>query len=133
MIKVERNPDGSIKAAYSVDASGMRLYGSDPTPIPVLGSMPQATQPSLDSILGNVKVDPITGRSGRRTFDDFKDFIKINKKSFLRDEGKFEGYRGGGMKSFNNFINQVQEGLIDKLSEEEAKYVDDVKNNRIDL
>ena len=87
MIKVERNPDGSIKAAYSVDASGMRLYGSDPTPIPVLGSMPQATKPSLDAILGNVKVDPITGRSGRRTFDEFKNFIKINKESFIRDKG----------------------------------------------
>jgi hypothetical protein len=133
MIKVERNPDGSIKAAYSVDASGMRLYGSDPTPIPVLGSMPQATQPSLDSILGNVKVDPITGKSGRRTFGEFKDLIKLNKKNFLRDEGKFADERGGGLKSFNKYLDQLQSGEIDKLSSEEAKYIDDLKNNRINL
>ena len=127
MIKIEKNPDGSIKAAYSVDASGMKLRAMDPTPIPVLGSMPQATQPSLDSILGNVKVDPITGRSGRRTFDEFKNFIKINKEGFLRDEGKFEGFRGGGIKSFNAILDDLQEGKFDKLTEEESKYVDDLK------
>jgi hypothetical protein len=129
MIKIERNPDGSIKAAYSVDASGMRLRGMDPTPIPVLGSMPQSTMPSLDSILGNVKVDPITGKFGKRTFDEFKDFIKINKEGFLRDEGKFEGFQGGGMKSFNIILDDLQEGKRAKLTEEEAKYVDDLKNN----
>jgi len=133
MIKIERNPDGSIKAAYSVDASGMRLRAMDPTPIPVLGSMPQATKPSLDAILGNVKVDPITGRSGRRTFDEFKNFIKINKESFIRDKGKFEGFRGGGIKSFNAILDDLQEGKFDKLTEEEAKYVDDLKNNKINL
>jgi hypothetical protein len=30
-------------------------------------------------------------------------------------------------------LNQVQEGIFDQLSPEEAKYVDDVKNNRINL
>ncbi len=133
MIKIERNPDGSIKAAYSVDASGMKLRAMDPTPIPVLGSMPQGTTPSLDAILGNVKVDPITGRSGRRTFDEFKNFIKINKESFIRDKGKFEGFRGGGIKSFNAILDDLQEGKFDKLTEEESKYVDDLKNNKINL
>ena len=140
MIKIERNPDGSIKAAYSVDASGMRLYGSDPTPIPVLGSMPQATKPSLDAILGSLMQenfkdlrDPITGKLGKRTFEDFKDLIKLNKTNFLRDEGKFADERGGGLKSFNKYIDQLQSGEIDKLSPEEAKYIDDLKNNKINL
>jgi len=130
MIKIERNPDGSIKAAYSVDPSGMRLRAMDPTPIPVLGSMPKATMPSLDSILGNVKLDPdpFTGSNKPRTFDDFKNFIAINKKNFVRDFGKKEG-----MKRFNEVLDQVQEGIFDKLTEEEAKYVDDLKNNRINL
>jgi len=137
MIKIERNPDGSIKAAYSVDASGMRLRAMDPTPIPVLGSMPQATKPSLDAILGsNMEknmTDPITGKLGKRTFEDFKDLIKLNKKNFLRDEGKFADERGGGLKSFNKYIDQLQSGEIDKLSPEEAKYIDDLKNNKINL
>ena len=140
MIKIERNPDGSIKAAYSVDASGMRLYGSDPTPIPVLGSMPRATQPSLDSIISSLMQenfkdlrDPITGKLGQRTFGEFKDLIKLNKKNFLRDEGKFADERGGGLKSFNKYLDQLQSGKVDKLSLEEAKFIDDLKNNKINL
>ena len=45
----------------------------------------------------------------------------------------FEGFRGGGMKSFNKLLDDLQEGKMDKLSEEEAKFVDDLKNNRVNL
>jgi len=138
MIKVIRNPDGSIRAAYSVDSLGNRVYGSDPTPLPVLGSMPtmpKAPSPSINSItdsmlggMGKPSVDPFTGSNKPRTFDDFKNFIALNKKNFVRDFGKKEG-----MQRFNEVLNQVQEGLFDKLTEEEAKYVDDLKNNRVNL
>ncbi len=162
-LKILYNPDGSVKSVVSVNPDGTPKveagneypiivkyredgsiksaigqkkplgFESSYTPMPVLGSMPQATQPSLDAILGNVKVDPITGKSSKRTFDDFKNFVKINKEAFIRDKGKFEGFRGGGIKSFNAMLDDLQEGKIDKLTEEEAKYVDDLKNNRINL
>jgi hypothetical protein len=140
MIKIERNPDGSIKAAYSVYPDGTMKMSSDPTPIPVLGSMPQATKPSLNAIVSSIMqenlkdlTDPITGKLGKRTFAEFKDLIKLNKENFLRDEGKFADERGGGLKSFNKYLDQLQSGEIDKLSPEEAKYIDDLKNNRINL
>ena len=80
----------------------------------------------------NQKFDPITGQSGKRNIEDFKKFIRMNKKGFLRDEGQFEGFRGGGMKSFNEFLNDLQEGKIDELSPEELQFIDDLKNNRVD-
>jgi hypothetical protein len=166
-IKIEYNPDGSIKSAISVNPDGTPSVGTTDTPMPLpnymygkggmmLGTMPKATPGVMteydrnrlfggnfsDAVkaaaqairqMENQKFDRITGQAGERTIDDFKEFLKLNKKGFLRDEGQFEGYRGGGLKSFNKLLDDLQEGKIDQLTPEEAKYIDDLKNNRVNL
>lgn len=166
-IKIEYNPDGSIKSAISVNPDGTPSVASQnvQTPLPgymygpggmMLGKMPKSTpgvmteydrarlfgsdfsaaiKAAAESIRNqtNQKFDAITGQEGKRTLDDFKEFLKLNKKGFLRDEGKFEGYRGGGLRSFNKMLDNLQEGRVDQLSPEEAKFVDDLKNNRVNL
>jgi len=166
-IKIEYNPDGSIKSAISVNPDGTPSVASQnvQTPLPgymygpggmMLGKMPKRTpgvMTELDRsmLLGsdlsaaikaaaesirnqtNQKFDTITGQQGQRTLEDFKNFLKLNKKGYLRDEGKFAGERGEGLKGFNKLLDSLQEGKMDQLSPEEAKFVDDLKNNRVDL
>ncbi len=99
------------------------------------GNFNAAVKAAAESIrnMENPKFDTITGQPGQRTLDDFKDFLKLNKKGFLRDEGKFEGDQGGGLKSFNKLLDNLQEGRISELTPEEAQFVDDLKNDRINL
>jgi hypothetical protein len=86
-----------------------------------------------ESMQNNQQTDPITGGVGKRTFEDFVNQIKLNKEKFLENEGKFPGERGSGLKGFNAYIDQIQSGLVDKLSPQEAKFIDDLKNNRINF
>ena len=134
-LKYTYNPDGSIKTVVSDTMGTIQapmalpdyMYGNNQAPTPSNNSI-------MEALTGQLKddesffEDPFTGSSEPRTFDDFKKFISINKNNFTRDFGKKEG-----LKRFNQVLNQVQEGIFDQLSPEEAKYVDDVKNNRINL
>ncbi len=141
------NPDGSIKSAVSDSVeftdTGTPVIFTNDTPIPVgvtLGSRSDNSRNQqiianslMMNMLGSQATDRITGQQGQRTFDDFKKFIELNKKGFLRDEGKFEGFQGGGLKSFNQLLDNYQSGVVDTLSPEEAKFIDDLKNDRINL
>jgi len=128
-LKYTYNPDGSIKSVVSDTMGSVQapmalpdyMYANNQAPTPSANAV-------MGALLGNKMEDPFTGSSNRRTFDDFKKFISTNKNNFTRDFGKKEG-----LKRFNQVLNQVQEGIFDQLSPEEAKYVDDVKNNRINL
>jgi hypothetical protein len=183
-IKIEYNPDGTIKSAISVNPDGTPSVASQnvQTPLPgymygpggmMLGEMSKrtpgvmtefdkqmrdrinnimmgnikASNPLMtDSMLSaikrateniknmqNQKFDAITGQEGQRTLEDFKNHLKLNKEGMLRNEGKFPGERGEGLKGFNKYLDALQEGVYDQLSPEEAKFVDDLKNNRVNL
>ncbi len=127
-LKYTYNSDGSIKSVVS-DQMGTDapmalpsyMYANNQAPTPSANAV-------MGALLGNKMEDPFTGSLNPRTFDDFKKFISTNKNNFTRDFGKKEG-----LKRFNQVLNQVQEGIFDQLSPEEAKYVDDVKNNKINL
>ena len=128
-LKYTYNPDGSIKSVVSDTMGRVKapmalpdyMYANNQAPTPSANAV-------MGALLGNKMEDPFTGSLNPRTFDDFKKFISTNKNNFTRDFGKKEG-----LKRFNQVLNQVQEGIFDQLSPEEAKYVDDVKNNRINL
>lgn len=128
-LKYTYNPDGSIKSVVSDTMGRVQapmalpdyMYANNQAPTPSANAV-------MGALLGNKMEDPFTGSLNPRTFDDFKKFISTNKNNFTRDFGKKEG-----LKRFNQVLNQVQEGIFDQLSPEEAKYVDDVKNNRINL
>ena len=127
-LKYTYNSDGSIKSVVS-DQMGTDapmalpsyMYANNQAPTPSANAV-------MGALLGNKMEDPFTGSLNPRTFDDFKKFISTNKNNFTRYFGKKEG-----LKRFNQVLNQVQEGIFDQLSPEEAKYVDDVKNNKINL
>jgi len=128
-LKYTYNPDGSIKSVVSDTMGRVQapmalpdyMYANNQAPTPSANAV-------MGALLGNKMKDPFTGSLNPRTFDDFKKFISTNKNNFTRDFGKKEG-----LKRFNQVLNQVQEGIFDKLSPEEAKFVDDVKNNKINL
>lgn len=177
-MKIEYNPDGSIKSAISVNPDGTPRVGAKNVQTPLPGYMygpggmmlgkgvmtefdkrmkdrindimignigslnPLMTEDMQKSIMAasesiknmnNQKFDRITGQEGKRTLEDFKNFLKVNKKGYLRDEGKFAGERGEGLKGFNKLLDSLQEGKMDQLTPEEAKFIDDLKNNRVDL
>tara|TARA_R110000765_G_scaffold394478_1_gene488002 strand:+ start:148 stop:540 length:393 start_codon:yes stop_codon:yes gene_type:complete len=128
-LKYTYNPDGSIKSVVSDTMGRVQapmalpdyMYANNQAPTPSANAV-------MGALLGNKMEDPFTGSLNPRTFDDFKKFISTNKNNFTRDFGKKEG-----LKRFNQVLNQVQEGIFDQLSPEEAKFVDDVKNNKINL
>lgn len=73
----------------------------------------------------NILSDPITGQKGNRNFEDFVQHIALNKKRFNESDGNLD--------RFNQYIDQIQSGVIDRLSEKEAAFLNDLKNNKIDF
>lgn len=154
------NPDGSIKSAISVYPDGTPKVISDPTPLPVLGSQPKMSnipttfgnilneligsgvttefdreifnQVGSDGFVDAMGNDLITGQQGRRNIDDFKKHLKLNKNAFMKNRG-LPGEKGSGMQGFNKYLDQLQSGEIGKLTAEEAQFLDDLKNNRINF
>jgi hypothetical protein len=89
-------------------------------------------QVGSDGFVDAMGNDLITGQRGRRSIDDFEKHIKLNKNAFIKNQG-LPGEKGSGMQGFNKYIDQLQSGVIGKLTEGEAKFLDDLKNNRINF